>query len=419
MNSHHTHGNLSRKKFVSILAGVPIALNMPFRDDYQRNMNGIFPAKSEFDIKGTYLNAAYTHPMSKGSFNEIRNFLNQRMVNGQIPKGYDGFDRTEALNNFAKIINASPEEIAWIPSTMVGENLVVRGLSLPGSKEKVVTDAFHFHGSLHMYGQLAKQGLDLVVVRPRNNKIDLNDLDQAIKPGTRLVAISLVSATTGFQHDLKRVCEIAHSRGALVYADIIQAAGAVPIDVKESNVDFCASSTYKWLMGDFGIGFLYVRRDLLPLLKRTLIGYRQMSAFTSHILPFDPPGDKVFDSESLDNMSGHFEVGTFANEGIVALRYSLNYLNTVGVEAVQKYRQPMINRLQEGIPTGKFIPLTPPGSGSPIVCFAFKDANAILKPKLDAADINISVYEHMIRISPSFYNDMGEIEKLIEVLKSA
>ena len=69
MNSHHTHGNLSRKKFVSILAGVPLALNMPVRDFIPGEIKGIFPAKSEFDIKGTYLNAAYTHPMSKGSFN--------------------------------------------------------------------------------------------------------------------------------------------------------------------------------------------------------------------------------------------------------------------------------------------------------------------------------------------------------------
>jgi selenocysteine lyase/cysteine desulfurase len=320
--------------------------------------------------------------------------------------------------NFAKLINASPDEIAWVPSTMFGENLIVSGLSLPGSNERVVTDAFHFHGSLHLYGQLSKQGLNLTVVRPRNNRIDLNDLDVAIKPGTKLVAISLVSATTGYQHDLKKVCDLAHARGALVYADIIQAAGTIPIDVRASGVDFCACATYKWLMGDFGIGFLYVRKDRLPLLKRTMIGYRQMINFVSHVLPFDPPGETAFSSDTTEDMSGHFEVGTFANEGICALRYSLEYLNRVGVENIQRYRQPMIDRLQKELPKDKYIPLTPDDSTSAIVCYAFKDAMKILKPKLDATDVNISVYDDMIRISPSFYNDMNDIDKLINVLKS-
>ena len=418
MSNHKHPEDLTRKQFVSLLTAMPLA-GVSAVGARQNKASQVFPAKNEFEIKGNYLNAAYTHPMSKGSYQEVQQFLNQRLMNGRIPANYDGFDRKEALDGFAKLINALPEEIAWIPSTMVGENLVVSGLGIPRSKMRVVTDAYHFHGSLHMYGQLAKEGVDLVVVKPVNNQIRLDDLEKAIKPGTKLVAVSLVSATTGFQHDLKKLCEIAHSRGALVYADIIQAAGAVPIDVKDCNVDFCACSTYKWLMGDFGIGFLYVRKDRLPLLNRTLIGYRQIDNFTSHILPFDPPGDTAFESTALSTMSGHFEVGTFANEGIEALRYSVNYLNTIGVDAIQQYRQPLINLLQEKIPDDKFIALTPKNSNSPIVCFAYENAGRLLPPKLDHAGINIQVYEHYIRISPSFYNDMSEIEQLIEVLKKA
>lgn len=419
MRKKQQSANWSRRNFVSMMAGVPLVISHPLKATLVDKPAGIFPAKEEFDIKGTYINAAYTHPMSKGSFNEAKNFLNSRMLNRQVPKEYDGFDRSKALNNFARLINASPEEIAWIPSTMFGENFIVSGLSLPGSAEHVVTDAYHFHGSLHLYGQLEKSGLKFTVVRPRNNRIDLNDLDAAIRPGTKLVALSLVSATTGFQHDLKAVCGLAHSRGAMVYADIIQAAGAVPIDVKDSGVDFCACSTYKWLMGDFGIGFLYVRKDRLTSLKRTFIGYRQIANFVSHILPFDPPGKNVFESVSSEDMSGHFEVGTFANEGIVALRYSLEYLNNVGVANIQQYRQPMIGYMQQQLADHpKYIPLTPAGSASSILSYAFIDAHNILKPKLDAADVNIQVYENMIRISPSFYNDINDIDKLLDVLKS-
>lgn len=411
----------SRRNFVSLLAKLPLAVCIPLgakAEDSAAEWREELPAKDMFAIKGTYINAAYTHPMSKGSYAEVQRFLNDRLCNRVEPKNYDGYERASVAAAFAKLINASAEEIAWVPSTMVGENLVVHGLSLAGSKQHVVTDAYHFDGSLHIYNMLQQQGLKLTVVKPRNNRIDLNDIDAAITPGTRLVAVSLVAAHTGHRHDLKKICKLAHARGALVYADIIQAAGAVPIDVRDTNVDFCACSTYKWLMGDFGIGFLYVRKDLLPGIKRTLIGFRQIKSFTTHFMPYDAPGNNAFESTSEETMSGHFEVGTFANEGINALRYSLDFFNRIGVDNIHAYRATLTNHIQQQLAAHpRFIPLTPADAVSPIVSFAFKDAATILKPKLDAADINISVYDNFIRISPSIYNDMEDIERLLNVLK--
>ena len=135
-----------------------------------------------------------------------------------------------------------------------------------GPNAGVVTDAFHYDASMAMYGEFQKQGVPVAVVAPRNNRIDLHDLDALIQKNTRLVAVSLIASTTGYQHDLKALCDVAHSKGALVYADIIQAAGAIPIDVKQSGVDLACCGTYKWLMGEFGVAFLYVRPDRLEQL---------------------------------------------------------------------------------------------------------------------------------------------------------
>ena len=420
MKNSEEFNRWSRRNFLSLVTGISVAGSKSLRSANQlyAKDGSDLPAKDMFAIKGTYLNAAYTHPMSLGSYQEVRKFLNARMLNREVPIGYDAFERRTVIEAFAKLINASPDEIALVPSTMVGENLIVSGLGLPGSKEHIVTDGLHFEGSLFLYGELEKQGINLTVVKPRDNRIDLNDLDAAITPGTKLVSVSLVSAATGFSPDLKKLCELAHSRGALVFADIIQAAGAVPINVQDTQVDFCSCATYKWLMGDFGVGFLYVRKDNLPPIKRTLIGYRQMKSYTSHIFPYDTPGDRAFDASAADTMSGHFEVGTFANEGIVALRYSLDYLNRTGVGRIYNYRKPMIDKLQKELMSDKYIPLTPTDAYSPIVAFACKDALVRLAPKLKAADINISLYENRIRISPSFYNDMNDIDRLIAVLKT-
>jgi selenocysteine lyase/cysteine desulfurase len=64
--------------------------------------------------------------------------------------------------------------------------------------------------------------------------------------------MKLVSYLNGFQHDLKKICDLAHSHAAHIYADLVQAAGAVPIDVRAAGVDFCACGSHKWLMGDIG-----------------------------------------------------------------------------------------------------------------------------------------------------------------------
>jgi selenocysteine lyase/cysteine desulfurase len=297
----------------------------------------------------------------------------------------------------------------------VGENLVAASLDLPRSGGNVVTDALHFEGSLYQYGALAKQGLDVRFVRPRNWRIELSDLDKVINSKTKLVALSLVSMINGFQHDLKAVCELAHARGALVYADVIQAVGSVPLDVKASGVDFCACSSYKWLMGDMGLGFLYVREDLLDRLRRSQYGFRQLARVQYHTFPYDPPGDAVMDWTQATDAGGHFEVGTVSNATLACLSHSLDYIKQLGVENIQAYRQALLHRLQKELPPLGFEPMTPLESKSPIVTFAKKDTQEVSR-RLRRAKVDISVYEHRVRISPSVYNDQADIDRFLEAL---
>ncbi len=290
---------MSRRKWLTTMGMVPLTTMMSSPSEWMMvesiNATNSLPAKERFEVKGTFINAAFTHPMSTATAQAVQAYIRRRQDNNDAADMQMNTNRTEVKELFAKLINARPEEIAWVPSTMVGENLIASGLGLPGSSSRIVTDMLHFDGSLYLYGQLAKQGLDVHVIRPRENRIDLKDMDAAITPGTKLVALSLVSTVNGFQHDLKAVCDMAHSRGALVFADIIQAAGAVPIDVRASGVDFCACASYKWLMGDFGAGFLYVREDRLDQLKRSQFGYRQIESFTSHTFPYDVPGNVPYE----------------------------------------------------------------------------------------------------------------------------
>lgn len=376
----------------------------------------VLPAKQDFAIPEglTYINSAYTHPMpiaSAAALREWAEFRSQPQTVSQPKK------LINIKAEFAALINAKESEISYVPNTSMGENLVVNGLELDFKSDNIVTDALHFEGALlHLQSLQQKSGLDLRVVMPRDWRIDLKDMEKVIDKRTKLVEISFVAMHTGFQHDLKAVCDLAHAHGAYVYADIAQAAGTTPIDVRATGIDFCACSSFKWLMSDFGLGFLFVREDLLDrVFYRSQYGYYEASSMESHFLPGDPSGTGAYSFVVDDSASGHCEVGTPAIGTAHVLAHSLPYIRQLGVENIAAHRQPLLKRLHAEMPRLGFPPLTPAESESALVSFAVKDPKSV-RQRLQNANVNARVSERYIRVSPSVFNDMQDIEKLLEAL---
>src|ERR1051326_2507795 len=375
------------------------------------------PRKADFAIPEgeTYINSAYVHPMPNIGREALRSYLESRCS----PVLDTHYDREHAKAEFAALINAKPSEISYVPNTSTGENLVVNGLGLgiAGADANVVTDALHFDGALLHLGELKRRnGLDVRTVMQRDWRIELKDLERVIDSKTKLVEISLVAMANGFQHDLKAVCELAHARGAYVYADIVQAAGNTPIDVRSSGVDFAACATFKWLMGDFGLGFLYVKEELLDrVLRQTQYGYYQAAEIQAHFLPGDAPAPTPYSWKLSNDATGHFEVGTSGSGAQHILMETLPYIRKIGVEKIQAHRQPLLKKLRAEMPRLGFTPITPPESTSALISFTMKDrANVVTR--LKKANVNVRVAEDFLRVSPSVFNDMSDIDKLLEAL---
>lgn len=374
------------------------------------SVSHLLPARSVFPgVKGKiYLNSAATHPWGVPAADAMKKYSDERLA------GRDAF--ADAASKFARLVNADPECVTYVPSTSMGEYLVTRSLGLPESGGRVVTDALHFVGSFYMYEQYRNQGLDVVTVpMDEHYRVTLESLDKAITPGTKLVAISHVSMYNGFTHDLKAVCDVAHARGALVYVDLIQSAGTIPVDLKVSGVDFAACGTYKWLMGDFGFAFLYVRKDLLPRLKRPWYGYFQTNNFAApalHVYPLDPPGSVPYESSQKNTVGGYFSGALPALGPQAACAASLDWLQAVGVFAIASYKQPMLKALQKGLREKGFRVVTPPETRAPIVTFAIEDASR-LAPRLEAANVEITLRANYARISPSVFNTMSDIDTFL------
>jgi len=375
-----------------------------------------FPRKSDFRFAEgwTYINGAYTHPMPIAAADAYRAFLDHRSTVGfaDVPAR-----RVDPIDAFAALINAKPSEIGYIPNTSTGENLVVEALGIGKGQGNVVTDALHFEGALVHLMALQKQGLDLRVVMPREGRIDMRDMERVVDENTRLIEVSFVSMYNGFQHDLKAVCDLAHAHGAYVYADLIQGVGAIPLDIHATGVDFAASATYKWLMGDFGLAFLYVREDLLgsTVFPRLHSSYESAPDTEIHISPLDPQSPSPLTYTFGTDTNSYTHLGTLAYGARAALAVSLPYIQSLGVDAIQRHRQPLLQRLQAELPRLGFKAQTPPDSTSPIVTFAHKDEAGVTK-KLQAARVSVRVASYWMRIAPSVYNDMADVERLLEAL---
>ena len=357
----------------------------------------------------TYLNSAALHPVGTFAANAMKGVIDNRLLGpGEGRADFNARAQEELKKKFGAMINAAPTEIAYIANTSDGENIVVLGLDLPKQKgANVVIDELHFTSSLYMYKELEKQGVALRIVKHKNWKIDPEDMSRMIDRNTKLVSIALVSNVNGFMHDCKAVSAIAHARGALVFADIIQAVGAVPVDVKALGIDFASSGTYKWLMGERGIGFLYVREDLQgTVLPTTRYGHRQVSNFNRAQLTWEPqPG------------AARYETGGIPVVLAAGVNAGIDYVNKLGLSNIRTHAKQLTDRLQTELPPLGYKSLTPRETETPIVAFELKDAAATQKA-LQAGKVAGTIIgnENRLRLAVSVFNNHEDIDRVVAVL---
>jgi selenocysteine lyase/cysteine desulfurase len=374
------------------------------------------PDKASFPtLKGTYLNSAATHPRVGGATDLVKKAL---LAEVGEPGGFRPNQRRIA-ENFARLINADADEIAFVPSTQIGESFIASALGLPEKGAHVVSDYLHFCGSQMMYTDMKQRGVDVTWVRmTKDGRIPLDELDQSIVRGkTRLVAISSTSFVNGFQHDVKRVCEMAHAKGAMVFADIIQQAGNVPIDVKDWGVDATCCATYKWLMSS-GTAFLYVRKSSQARMRMPFSHWSQFSTLpTTHMYPFDAPAAEIVDTYTpKPGAAGMFSMAYEPNQGTLAgLEYSLPYIMNIGVGTIQAHVQPLVSRMKEELAKRGYMLLTPMDARSPIVTVAYDKAER-LAPAFRAANVTVTTRWNHIRMAASVFNDMDDVDRLLAAM---
>ena len=311
----------------------------------------------------------------------------------------------EARTVFAKLINASPDEVAVVTSASAGINSVASALNFQ-QRKKVVLGEFEFPTMGHIWLAQQVRGAELHFVRAAGNSIPAGNYEELIDADTCIVPLTHVCFKNGFRSEVAAITEIAHRSGALVMLDDYQDCGTRPVDVKAMDLDFYVSGTLKYLLGPPGVAFLYVRPDLIPALTPTLTGwFAQKNPFA-----YDP---RTID---LSLTARRFESGTPSVPNLYAAVPGFEMLREIGMENVAEHIKSLAQTLSKSVLDLGIHIKTPEDSVGPLVVLQANDSAQMVQ-KLAAKGIVASNRHDGLRISFHVYNTMGDVDAVVEVLK--
>ena len=283
----------------------------------------------------SYLDSAVTSQKPRQVLDAMRAFY--ETSNANVHRGvYTLSERATAEFELARqkvatFVNApSAREIIFTRQATEALNLVAYawGLNNLGPGDVVVVTELEHHSNFVPWQYIAKRmGAELRMLRVTDDgELDLSGLDEVGKDGdVKVVATNLVSNALGTINPVERLSEWAHARGAIMVVDGAQAAPHHPVDVQALGCDFLAISAHK-MCGPTGVGALWGRREILEAMEPFNLGGHMIS--------------KVRLEETTWGEIPHkFEAGTSAIAEAVGLGAAIDYLNEIGLDAIEAHEQ--------------------------------------------------------------------------------
>jgi selenocysteine lyase/cysteine desulfurase len=364
------------------------------------------------DQRKIYLNHAGTGPLSTRVVGAMTAYLHDRSE-GKIDSYPTDMEMVGRVRRYAqRLIQAeSPDRITFQPNTSDALNVVAAGLPWKAG-DRVILNDLEFPANVYPYLNLRRLGVELDVVGSRGGMITPDQIERALTPRTRVVALSAVQFLSGHRADLASIGGLCRSRGITFAVDGIQAVGAVSLDVRAMKIDALAAGSQKWQMGPHGTGFLYLTEELQERITQTSLGW----------LGVEDPWDFRNYSQPLAPSARRYEGGSLNMPGLWGLEAALQTLLEFGSDAIEDQVLGLTEILLEGlgeIHGVEILTPVPSSARAGIVTIELPPGVNQKRVFTQMADegVTVAVREGKLRYSPHFYNTAEEMKTAIEATR--
>ena len=317
---------------------------------------------------------------------------------------YAAIEETRA--KAARFIGASKEEVAFLPNTSWGLNLVAQSFPLKEG-DNVVSNDMEFPSNAYPWLSLEKRGVTCRQAKNRSGRVTLAEIAEMVDARTRVVAVSWVAFHNGFVYPIEEIAGFCRERGILFVVDAIQGLGALPMDVVAAGVDVLAADSHKWLLGPEGCAVFFVAesaRDRVPPLFAGWWNILHAKGYLAYDLDFY-------------GSARRYEPGTLATANIAGLGAALDILSEAGAETVRARILKVCETLKLGLTERGWRIATPDPLRSGILSAVPPDADSrAVSKRLEERGVITAPREGAVRFSPHFYNDEDEVARILEAI---
>lgn len=358
----------------------------------------------------TYLNIAGMSPLMNSVIDAGINGIKLKAHPWKIDDSIFNSAPDKARNLFAQLIHTDSADIAIIPSATYGVESALKNIKGQPGQNVIVQDD-EFPSLILPIQRWAKKNSIQVITIPRPKDFDWTQaILSKINQQTALVAFSISHWTDGSLADPETICLKAKQVGACTIIDGCQSLGALDFNAKSCGVDFLVAPTYKWLMGPYSMGFLYVNPRFhngqgLEEYWASRVGSDDFINLTKYI-PDYKEGAYRFDMGERSQFI-NVPMATAALEQILSWSCSgiTNYLKPLtdylATEAIKKGYQVAPEKFR----SQHFLGLKKDNT--------FNDS---FKQTLASNNIHVSFRGEWLRIAPSVYNDKSDLDKLLQFI---
>ncbi|MFQ6113364.1 MAG: aminotransferase class V-fold PLP-dependent enzyme [bacterium] len=313
----------------------------------------------------------------------------------------------------AMLIGAKPEEIALSTGASHGINVAANGLPLSAGDEILVADR-EFPANVYPWLNQEKRGVITKIIKPQGTFITPQDFERNISPKTKVITVSFVNYSNGYQADLKSIGKLCKNYNIFFVVDGSQGVGGVPINVKELEIDIMVVAGYKWLLSPYGSGFFYVCDAVLENISVPDVNWARIKGAEdfNNLLKY-----KLQFCEGAPRFE-YPETANFLNNA--AMEASLNFILNIGVEKICAHCNSLLDYLIKNFRSHKFkiISSLEKSHRSNVLSISAQSPQdtAAAYRRLKEAKVYVSLRENGLRISPHLYNTEEDIDRLLDLL---